>query len=80
MILNIVCKFALCTLTPFNEFSVVSVKREKSQHLSQTFKNKNKRKSLLRDTFVHHFIVYICSFVAANSLQKKQAYDIAREA
>ena len=33
-----------------------------------TFKNKNKRESLLRDNFVYHFIVYICLFIAANLL------------
>ena len=34
-----------------------------------TFKNKNKRKSLLRDIFVYHFLVYICLLVAADMLQ-----------
>ena len=45
----------------------------------QTFKNKDKRKSLLRNIFVCHSPVYICLFVAANLLQLKRAYDTARD-
>ena len=45
----------------------------------QTFKNKDKRKSLLRNIFVRHSPVYICLFVAANLLQLKRAYDTARD-
>ena len=43
-----------------------------------TFKNKNKKNELLRDTFVYHFLVYLpicrCKFV----IIKTRAYDMMR--
>ena len=44
-----------------------------------TFKNKNKRESLLRGIFDYHFLVYICLFVAANLFKQKCAYNIAHD-
>ena len=85
---DIVCKLVLWTfylieswISPgcLYEFNVVYVQQQKSQFFIlqpifevHTCKNKNKIKSL-RDTFVYHFLFYICLFVAANLLKWKHA-------